>query len=231
MALTDDLRNQVKATFSGAWSRRDGTVVPSTDSVKLGNDGIDLDATVLYADPSESTSMVDRKTATFAAEVYKNYLYCAGRIIRNYGGSIAAYDGDRIMGVFIGGSKNTNATRCALAINWSVEEVIRPELRKVYTSSDFVSRHTVGIDTSKVMVARTGVRGDNDLVWVGRAANWAAKLTDLSNATPLWITAAVFDGSHESSKTAVDGSKMWTPHLWSQMNNELIYSSTWRWQP
>ena len=33
----------------------------------------------------------------------------------------------------------------------------------------------LGIDTSKLFVARTGIRKSNDLVWVGRAANYAAK--------------------------------------------------------
>ena len=230
MALKDDLRTSVQTTFKTAWTTRDGTVVPTTDSVKLSNDGIRLDATVMYADLSESTAMVDSKKDTFAAEVYKNYLYCAGRLIRNYGGTITAYDGDRVMGVFIGDYKNTNATRCALALNWAVEEVIRPELAKQYTT-DFTCRHTVGIDSSKLLVARTGVRGDNDLVWVGRAANWAAKLTDLPNSTPLWITKRVYDSASSSSKTAKDGRSMWTARTWTQMNNEAIYCSNWRWEP
>jgi len=37
-----------------------------------------------------------------AAEIYKTYLHCAAKIIRSEGGSITSYDGDRIMGIFIG---------------------------------------------------------------------------------------------------------------------------------
>lgn len=231
MAIKDDLRSAVQTTFKSPWATKDGTVVPTTESIRLSNDGIRLDATVLYADLSESTRMVDSKADEFAAEVYKNYLYCAGRLIRNYSGSITAYDGDRVMGVFIGDSKNTNAVRCALALNWAVEEVIRPELRAVYTSSDFTVRHTVGVDSSKLLVARTGVRGDNDLVWVGRAANWAAKLTNESNSTPLWITKRVYDGMNQSVKTTDTGVNMWAAKYWSAMNNETVYCSTYRWQP
>ncbi len=229
MAISDDLRTQVRNTFQTAWTTRDGTVVPATADVKLSNDGVNLDATVLYADLSESTQMVDSKIPTFSAEVYKNYLYCAARLIRNYNGSITAYDGDRIMGVFVGDGKNTNAARCSLAINWAVEKVIRDELSKRYTT-DFVLRHTVGIDTAKLLVARTGVRGDNDLVWVGRAANWAAKLTGLPNATPLWMTKRVYDNMNDSVKT-YNGQQMWTAKTWAANNNEAIYSSTWNWAP
>ncbi|MET4594562.1 MULTISPECIES: adenylate/guanylate cyclase domain-containing protein [unclassified Sphingomonas] len=229
MAIGDDLRTQVRNTFQTAWTTRDGTVVPATADVKLSNDGVNLDATVLYADLSESTQMVDSKIPTFSAEVYKNYLYCAARLIRNYEGSITAYDGDRIMGVFVGDRKNTNAARCSLAINWAVENVIRDELSKRYTT-DFVLRHTVGIDTAKLLVARTGVRGDNDLVWVGRAANWAAKLTGLPNATPLWLTKRVYDNMNDSVKT-YNGKQMWSAKTWTANNNEAIYSSTWNWAP
>lgn len=229
MAIGDDLRTQVRNTFQSAWTTRDGTVVPATADVKLSNDGVNLDATVLYADLSESTRMVDSKTATFSAEVYKNYLYCAARLIRNYDGSITAYDGDRIMGVFVGGSKNTNAARCSLAINWAVEKVIRDELAKRYTT-DFVLRHTVGIDTAKLLVARTGVRGDNDLVWVGRAANWAAKLTGLPNTTPLWMTKRVYDNMSDTVKTS-NGQSMWSARTWTENNNETVYCSTWHWAP
>lgn len=62
MALKDDLRTQVKSTFEEAWTTRDGTVVPGTNDIKLKNDGVNLDATVIYADLSESTAMVDKKS-------------------------------------------------------------------------------------------------------------------------------------------------------------------------
>ncbi|MDK8795188.1 hypothetical protein QP968_05630 [Corynebacterium sp. MSK041] len=55
----------------------------------------------------------------FAAEVYKNYLYCAEKIILVRGGIFTACDGDRVMGVFIGDSKNSAAAMCVLQINWA----------------------------------------------------------------------------------------------------------------
>jgi class 3 adenylate cyclase len=50
----------------------------------------------------------------FAAEIYKTFLHCAAKIIRSEDGVITAYDGDRIMAVFIGNAKNTSAVRAAL---------------------------------------------------------------------------------------------------------------------
>lgn len=227
MAISDDLREQVRTTFKAQWTLRDGTTIPSQDSIKLSNDGVQLDSvTILYADLAESTGMVDKQQAIFAAEVYKNYLYCAAKLIRHFSGTIMAYDGDRIMGVYHGGNKNTDAVKTALAINWAVTQMIPPELKAVW-NTDFVLRHTIGIDTSKALVARTGVRGDNDLVWVGRAANWAAKLCSLSNATPLWITEEVYEMMNASVKIYTDGRVMWEKKLWTDMNKHPVYCSTW----
>ncbi len=53
--------------------------------------------------------MVDKKSRQYSAEVYKTFLHCAAKIVRSHDGTITAYDGDRIMAVYIGGSKNTSA--------------------------------------------------------------------------------------------------------------------------
>jgi len=137
--------------------------------------------------------MVQAKKWGFAAEVYKTYLACATRIIKSEGGSITSYDGDRVMGVFIGRNQSNTAARTALKINYSVMHILQPALKAQYTTTDFVVRHTVGIDTSEISVARTGVRGDNDLVFVGRAANYAAKLTELNTGYPTYITDSVYN--------------------------------------
>ena len=68
-------------------------------NIQLGNDAVKLEGTVLYADLDDSTKLVDTMSPEFAAEVYKSYLVCAARIIRDQGGVITAYDGDRIMAV------------------------------------------------------------------------------------------------------------------------------------
>src|SRR5436305_6043510 len=102
MSTADEIRQEVKAIFATNWKKRDGLVVPDSDSVKLGNDAVELDATVLYADLADSTELVNKYYDHFAAEIYKTYLVTACRIIRLRGGEITAFDGDRVMAVFIG---------------------------------------------------------------------------------------------------------------------------------
>lgn len=228
MAIADDLREHVAKTFKTAWDTRNGTVVPDETSVSLSNSGVYLDATVLYADMADSTVLVDSQSAEFAAEIYKTFLNCASRIIKYNGGVVTAYDGDRVMAVFLGGNKNTSAVKAALQINWARQEVIQPALNAQYGAGKYALNHTVGIDTSRLLVAKAGVRNANDLVWVGRAANWAAKLTALPHSTPTRITGAVFDKMHDTAKTT-NGTSMWEKRTWTAMNDHRIYGSTWRW--
>lgn len=229
MALKDDLQAHVAKIFKESWEVRDGNVVPTDASVSLGNKGVQLDAAVLYADLSESTKLVDNKKSEFAAEIYKTFLHCATKIIQFQGGTITAYDGDRVMAVYIGDYKNTNAVKSALKINWACRNIIQPSLNNHYSNNDYTVKHTVGIDTSKLMVAKTGVRGSNDLVWVGRAANWAAKLTSLSHEYPTWITKAVYDAMARDARISSAGHNMWEERAWTTMNNAAIYRSSWTW--
>jgi class 3 adenylate cyclase len=229
MSLKEDLEEQVKNIFKTTWTTRNGQVVPADNSIKFLNDAVILDATVLYADLDASTNLVDSYKPKFAAEIYKTFLYCSAKIIRDCGGEITAYDGDRIMAVFLGGVKNTQAAKAGLKINGVVKEIINPSLTKHYPNESYVVKHVVGIDASEIHVAKTGIRGSNDLVWVGRAANYAAKLCGLSSDYPTWITHSVYSALANESKFSKDGKDMWEARVWTAMNNFSIYRSNWRW--
>lgn len=229
MGLKDDLSKEVKATFDEQWDVQTTTSVPSPTDLRLNsNHAKNLEtATVLYADLDGSTKMVDGNPWWFSAEVYKTFLRCASQVIRSEGGAITAYDGDRVMAVFTGDFKNTSAVKCALKINYAVLHILQPALNARYPDETFKVKHVVGVDTSQLRATRTGVRGDNDLVWVGRAANYAAKLTDLSEH-PTWITKAVYDKMNAEVKE-VNGKNMWAPRLWTPMNKMEIYCSNYWW--
>lgn len=230
MALKEDLESTVKKIFhDDNWTARDGEVVPEPKDLGLGNDAVNLNGTVLYADMSDSTKLVDRSKPYFAAEIYKTYLACAARIIKDQGGVITAYDGDRVMGVFIGNKPNTNAVRAAFRINGAVWDIINPALKKQYPDTDYNLKHVIGVDASKLLVSRIGVRNDNDLVWIGRAANYAAKLSSLCDEVAIRITHSIYDNMDDSVKfTGASRTNMWEERSWTEMNKMRIYRSTWK---
>src|SRR5262249_44443815 len=141
---------------------------------------VKITGTVLYADIDGSTDMVDRFEPSFCAEVYKSYLHCAGKLIRAHSGVIVAYDGDRVMAVYMGDAMHDRAVKSAMKIVKAVSSIINPLIKEV-RQKDFQLKQTIGIDCSGLFVVRTGVRGATDLVWVGPAANYAAKMSAISD--------------------------------------------------
>jgi len=227
MDFKNDLTSEVRQIFKEQWTVQTISSVPEPDDLRLNNHAKDLEkATVLYADLDGSTNMVDRFNWGFSAEVYKAYLRCAARLIKLEGGVITAYDGDRIMAIFTGDRKNTNAVRAAMKINYAVENIINSEMSDVYDKGDFKVKHVIGIDTSQLRAARIGVRGYNDLVWIGRSANYAAKLTTQTGRS-IWITKAVYTSMNKSVRTnSVTRQNFWISRNWSGMDNMEIFGSS-----
>jgi len=172
-----------------------------------------------------------------AAKVFKSFLSCSTRLIKEHGGKIRSFDGDRVMGVFIGQTKNTAAAKCALKINYAFLKVIKPKLENKYPAlktGSYKLAHCVGIDTSEVLIIRGGVRNDNDLVWVGRAPNVAAKLSSIRTSPyHSYITDAVFNVMMEDLKHGADKKPYWEKLEKSTevKGIDTIYRSSWIMSP
>jgi class 3 adenylate cyclase len=223
-----DIISEVKAIFATTWATRKGIKVPEPESVTLGNDAVTIDGTVLYADMADSTGLVNGFKDWYAAEIYKCYLVAASHLIRNNSGTITAFDGDRVMAVYHGDQRNPSAVKTALQINWAVRE-INAAAKLKYPNSSYQLKHSVGIDSGGLFVAKTGIRLSNDLVWVGRAANYAAKLCTIVDHA--CITESVFDNLSDNTKFGGSPRRsMWEKFHWSAANIP-VYKSNWIWTP
>jgi class 3 adenylate cyclase len=169
--------------------------------------------------------------------VFKSFLSCSSKIIRAEGGEIRSFDGDRVMGVFVGTVKNTSAARCALKINYAFLNIIKPKLIAKYpnlATGSYKLAHCVGVDTSEVLVIRGGVRNNNDLVWIGRAPNVAAKLSALRESPYYsFVTKEVYAMMHESVKQGGDPKRdIWESRTWKGVAGvPSVYRSNWTWKP
>jgi class 3 adenylate cyclase len=108
---------------------------------------------------------------------------------------------------------------------------INVALAAQYPSVSYTLSHTVGIDTSKLLVAKTGIRDNNDLVWVGAAANYAAKMAAFNDVGfPTFISEAAYKSLHESAKfggtSRVD---MWEKRTWAA-TGRTVYRSSYYWE-
>ncbi len=211
--------------------------MPSTSDVALSGGAVELDATFLYADLANSSKMAKELDRRVAAKIMKSFLATSCRLINSLDGVVQSFDGDRVMGVFVGDLKNSNAAKCALQINYVVKEVIKPKFENSYETvrnASFRIRHGVGVDTGTVIAVRAGARGSNDLIWIGRAPNLAAKLSDLRESPYYsFITASVYNVLNDSSKYRQrDNKNMWERRTWEFLGETLrVYRSNWHWKP
>lgn len=224
MTLRNDLNSEVRQILQERWRINPSRAAPSSNDLELNNHGATINATVLYADLDESTKLVDQQEDVFAAQMYKTYLVCAARIISSEQGSITAYDGDRIMAVYTGRRTAERAVRTALKISYAVKEIINPAIRDLNPNTRFVMKQSCGVDTSKLLVTRTGPRSANDLVWVGRAANHAAKLSS-REAPATHITASVYGQLPQNLKVSDTGQPIWTETRAPELANRRIFTS------
>jgi adenylate cyclase len=235
MGISSDLEKEVNTILSQPWSIRDGEVVPEGDTVALVGGGVKLHATMLYADLADSTAiaMWDRRVA---ARLFKSFLTCCSRVIRARGGYIRSFDGDRVMGVFLGDRKNSSAATCALNISHLVVNIIKPKFEAKYEAfqkGTYQIAHCVGADTSEVLVVRAGIRNNNDLIWVGRGPNVAAKLSSIRNSPyHSYITEDVYNALNDPAKFSIrERLDMWEKRINSTSGVSTIYCSSWTWMP
>lgn len=212
MGFREDLAQRVAQFAVEEWGHiPDARVPPTPEDLTFGNTGERLEVCVLYADLHRSTEMVDQLPDTVAASYYKAFLHCAAKVIKRNDGNIQAYDGDRVMAIYVGDSMAHQSVRTALELYWVVQNVINPTFQAAMGAQHRELQHTVGIDTGQALAAKTGVRVDSDLVWVGPAANYAAKLNSFSGLDigfPTRITRDVFDRLTDPLKFHL-GASMW----------------------
>lgn len=178
--------------------------VPTPSDFRESRKILAVEGTVLFADLANSTGLVDTSDWHFSAWIYKAYLDCVSRLIQNSGGVITAFEGDGVMGIFAGEGKEARAARCGLEIQWAVTNLITPILQTTYPGCGYRASQVVGIDSSRLYAMQTKVSASYDLVWIGRAANYAPKLTTIFEpGFSTFITEAVHEKLLEANEVSV----------------------------
>lgn len=221
--------------FYANWDVQNARVVPKTEDVKQFDGAKKLEATYLYADMADSTLLVKRFEPEMAARIIRSYLRVAVDCIRAKGGHIRSFDGDRVMGIFIGDRRRNDAVEAALHMNWVIDEAINLKLRtKLWDSQNKWSvSHRVGIDDGETFIVRGGARNNSDLVSIGDAPNIAAKLSGIRGERgSITVTSRVYSALGENNL------KSGTTSMWSKRDESSVgphnvstYSCGWKRQP
>lgn len=203
MTWKHDLESWTVDHLDAAFDVRDGTVVPTTDSV-TNRQAVTLFAAFLYADLAGSSDLALHCPWETTAKIIRAFLDTSTRLIRAYNGEIRSFDGDRVMGVFVGPQARTNATRCAREIFYTVEYILGPKAHRKFKSistNGIKLKCGIGVDYGMSRAVRAGIRNSNDLTWVGRPPNMAAKLSDIREYPySVIIHKDVFNGLNDEDK-------------------------------
>jgi class 3 adenylate cyclase len=237
MGLRDDVDKAVSDVFSSEWAtvKRASAVDAVPDPDKMGySEGVILPCTYLYADMADSSGLQTTSPHDTVAKIMRVFLNVSVRVIRSLDGHVRSFDGDRVMGIYSGPNKEDRAAKAAMRINWAVRHLVQPAAKSRFgslTKSGWELRHACGIATGDTLMARAGVRGNDDMISIGVAPNLAAKLSDLRDwPRATFIGAGTYKGLTDNGKIS-EGKNMWIGPVSMTMGGKSYdyYKSSYWW--
>lgn len=148
-----------------------------------------IETTVLYVDMRQSTMLNLTHRRHTVAKLYSAFVRGVTRCADAFKGEVRGIVGDRVMVLFDPENCFENALNTAKLIN----SVCKYVINKHFTHDEVA--FGIGIDYGKMLATKTGIRRHGaaqqsyrSLVWLGRPANIASKLTDYANKPEETIT-------------------------------------------
>lgn len=179
--------------------------VPDFDDPNITYDDLDskvkkcksLESCVLYVDMRDSTKISAAKRPATLSKIYSSFVRSMIAAARYNNGHVRNIIGDRVMVVFDKKDCFKKAIDTAITMNSISEHILNKRIRDI----DF--RCGIGIDYGKMLIAKAGAvrRGAEkefyrSLVWLGKPANVASRLTDIANKKITTVTEEVCQGNY-----------------------------------
>lgn len=188
----DDVNEEVETILSSGFSinATETAFVPHSSDPAISFPNLDadyqnvkvLETTVLYVDMRRSTELSLKHKPETVARLYSAFVRAMTRCAKVYGGEVRGIIGDRVMMLFDQRDCFANAIDTAVLINSVCQLVINTHFTRAEVAFG------IGIDHGRMLATKTGVRRHgsaqssyHSLVWLGRPANIASKLTDNAN--------------------------------------------------
>lgn len=210
MSLVDFLREldeEVQAVNSSDFEVEiiETNVVPSFSDTNITYDNLGtqkkkckrLESCVLYVDIRGSAKISAERKPKTLAKMYTSFVGTMLSCARYYGGHVRNIIGDRVMVVFDKQECFTKAVDTAVLMNSVCKHILNNRIKSFEFSAG------IGIDYGKMLITKSGAirKGDEkefyrSLVWLGKPANTASRLTDLANKTENYSIPAIHQGNY-----------------------------------
>lgn len=188
--ISDETKDIVSPDFDVEIN--DTKSVPNIDDTNITYENLDskckkcktIETCVLYIDIRKSTELNLKHKPKTLAKLYTIFVRNMIRCAEYHGSYVRNIIGDRIMVVFDMDNCFKNAINTAILLNTVAEHVINNHFK----NNEIVCG--IGVDFGNMLVVKTGAikQGKENqfyksLVWLGKPANIASKLTDNANKT------------------------------------------------
>ncbi len=190
--LLDSLDDEIKTIHSSDFKIEviETKYVPNDNDSSLTFENFDtkkkkvkmIETCVLYIDIRKSTNLNLQHYPHTMAKLYSSFIRTMIKAAEYYSGKIRNIIGDRVMVVFDTDACYSNAVNTAVLMNTISQKIINKHFKNNHISCG------IGIDYGKMMVTKCGTikQGHENsnyksLVWLGKPANIASKLTDEAN--------------------------------------------------
>ena len=224
----DDINHEAKTLLSSDFQIEvvETAFVPSFDDSYITFDNLDqntkrckrLESCILHVDIRNSARISVEKQAQTLARLYSAFVSGMIQAARFFGGHVRNIVGDRVMVVFDTENCFSNAVNTAILMS-SVSQFVMNKHAK-----DLNFRCGIGIAYGRMLITKAGMirRGAEtefyrSLVWLGKPANIASRLTDIANK-PQWHT---FEGVQEGLRNPFTNELYWVEKA------TTIFSITW----
>lgn len=146
----------------------------------------------------------------------KAYFSGAVRIVNANNGYVRSFNGDGMLALFRDERRSNNAVKAAMQAKWFVRDILQPRFERYFESNRQAFGASIGfdigcgLDDGGIYAVKVGIRGTNDVAWVGRCTNTSAKLSNLAGSPrSILITRAVYERLAGSRKLS-NGTHMWS---------------------
>lgn len=186
--LEDDIKTIVSSEFTVTIN--DTTTVPTIDSQNITYPNLDakiikakrIETCVLFIDMRKSTELNLQHKPETLTKLYAAFMRGMVKAAQHFNGKVRNIIGDRVMVVFDTKEAVKDAINTAMVLNSVGIYIIDKHFKHNEISFG------IGVDYGKMLVSKGGIikNGSENapyksLVWLGRPANVASKLTDLAN--------------------------------------------------
>jgi adenylate cyclase len=214
----------------------DTKLVPTIDTPDITYPNLDtkklkakkIQTCVLYMDIRKSTELNLQHKPITLTRLYAAFMRSMVKAAQYYNGKVRNIIGDRVMVVFDEENCFTNAVHTAVLLN-SVAQYL---LNKYFSHNDI--KCGIGIDYGRMLVSKGGIRKNDkenapykSLVWLGRPANVASKLTDLANKTTTVTTTDTIKYIEKSESNAIGQNIRKDISIEEFFENDLLQNSGW----